>query len=157
MFATNFNDKIAGCRNGLFQQVFVIFCAVLLRRSKSKVCLLEVVLSTFTPRLTPLVLHCFLLRASSEPVFVLAVIFLFTMIFPPKVSSSPLAPALRSSLSRLSSILTTYFSKQTFFPHILQDPKLSLGRKLLYKMFHDPLFSTFPQHYEMLPLNANTD
>ena len=60
-------------------------------------------------------------------------------------------------LSCLSSILTIYFSKQTFSSHILQDPKLSLGRKLLYKMFHDPLFSTFPQHYEMLPLNANTD
>ena len=128
-----------------------------MRRSKSNNGLLEVVLSTFTPRLTPFVLDGSLIRATSEPDIVLPVIFLSTMIFPPKVSSSPLAPALRSSLSRLSSILTTYFSKQTFFPHILQDPKLSLGRKLLYKMFHDPQFSTSPQHYKMLPLNANTD
>ena len=53
--------------------------------------------------------------------------------------------------SRLPSILTIHFSKQTFFPHILQDPKLSLGRKLLYKMFHSPLLSTLPNIMKCCP------
>ena len=86
------------------------------RRSKSNNGLLEVVLSTFTPRLTYVVLDGSLIRATSEPDIVLPVIFLSTMIFPPKVSSGPLGPALRfSSLAFHQSWLYTLANKH-FFP-----------------------------------------
>ena len=131
---------------------------VVIIRSKSNNESLEVYISDFTPRLTAVVLDGFLLRAISEPDLVLPLIFLSTMVFPPKVSSSPLGPALRSSLSRLSSILTIYFSKQTFFSPIFYRTQSSFWAENSFtRCSIDPLFSTFPQHYEMLPLNANTD